>query len=85
MGSRLALLLLATALYSVSPWLAAGILALSVPLPWLAVPGWPSSSPTTGPRRRRDRTSSMSPAVVLSTQPQLEDQPHLVVDGAVDN
>jgi hypothetical protein len=37
MGGRLLLFVLAAATYTLSPWLAAGLLALSVPLPWMAV------------------------------------------------
>lgn len=37
MGGRLLLLILAGATYSLSPWIAVAFLALSVPLPWMAV------------------------------------------------
>jgi hypothetical protein len=37
MGGRLLLFVLAAATYMISPWLAVGLLALSVPLPWMAV------------------------------------------------
>src|SRR5436190_22580689 len=37
MGGRLLLFVLAATTYALSPWLAAALLALSVPLPWMAV------------------------------------------------
>ncbi len=37
MGGRVVLLVLAAAAYGLSPWLAVGLIALSVPLPWMAV------------------------------------------------
>ena len=37
MGGRLALFLLAAMTYPVSAWLAVGLLAVSLPLPWMAV------------------------------------------------
>ena len=37
MGGRLALFLLAAMTYPVSAWLAVGLLAMSLPLPWMAV------------------------------------------------
>ena len=37
MGGRLALFLLAAVTYPVSAWLAVGLLAMSLPLPWMAV------------------------------------------------
>ena len=37
MAARLLLFVLAAATYPVSSWLAVGLLALSVPLPWIAV------------------------------------------------
>jgi hypothetical protein len=37
MGARLLLFVLAAAAYPVSSWLAVGLIAMSVPLPWMAV------------------------------------------------
>ena len=37
MGARLLLFVLAATAYPVSPWLAVALLAVSVPLPWMAV------------------------------------------------
>ena len=74
MGGRLLLFVLAAATYTLSPWLAAGLLALSVPLPWMAV----LIANDTPARRAED-----AHRVVVTAAPvrQLENRPHVVIDG----
>lgn len=72
MGGRLFLFVLAAATYSLSPWLAAGLLALSVPLPWMAV-----LIANDGPARR---TEDAHRVIAASPVRQLEKRPHVVID-----
>jgi Protein of unknown function (DUF3099) len=73
MGGRLLLFVLAAVTYTLSPWLAAGLLALSVPLPWMAV-----LIANDAPARRTEDTHR-----VVTTAPvrQLERRSHVVIDG----
>jgi Protein of unknown function (DUF3099) len=71
MGARLLLLVLAALTYPISIWLAVGLLALSVPLPWMAV----LIANDAPPRRTEDAHRLTAPA-----PRQLESRAHLVVD-----
>ena len=72
MGGRVALFLLAAAAYPMSAWLAVGLLAMSLPLPWMAV----LIANDVPARRARDthRLTGSTPAR------QLEARTHVVVD-----
>jgi hypothetical protein len=72
MGGRLALFLLAAAAYPVSMWLAVGLLAMSLPLPWMAV-----LIANDAPPRRTEDTHRLAGATPLR---ELEAHSHLVVD-----
>lgn len=72
MGGRVALFLLAAATYPVSTWLAVGLLAMSIPLPWMAV-----LIANDGPARRKEDTHRLTGAVEVR---QLESRSHVVVD-----
>lgn len=72
MGGRLLLFVLAAATYALSPWLAAGLLALSVPLPWMAV-----LIANDAPARR---TEDAHRVVTVAPVRQLESRSHVVVD-----
>ena len=72
MGGRLALLVAAAAVYPLSMWVAVALLALSIPLPWMAV-----LIANDGPARKAEDPHRLgAPAPVT----QLEARPHLVVD-----
>ncbi len=71
MGGRLLLLVLAAAAYALSPWLAAGLLALSVPLPWMAV--LIANNPPARHVENAHRVVSVTPV------PQLESRSHVVI------
>lgn len=73
MGGRLLLFVLAAATYTLSPWLAAGLLALSVPLPWMAV-----LIANDAPARRTEDTHRV---VTVAPVRQLESRSHVVIDG----
>ena len=73
MGGRLLLFVLAALTYTLSPWLAVGLLALSVPLPWMAV--LIANDP---PARRVEDAHRV---VTVASVPQLESRSHVVVDG----
>ncbi len=73
MGSRLALFVLAAAVYPMSMWLAVGLLALSVPLPWMAV-----LIANDAPAHQREDPHRLGAATPVS---QLETPGHDVVDG----
>jgi hypothetical protein len=72
MAARLLLVVLAATAYSVSPWLAAGLLAASVPLPWIAV-----LIANDAPARKTEDTHRLA-----SPEPsrQLEERGRFVVD-----
>jgi hypothetical protein len=73
MGGRLALLVLAAVTYPVSTWLAVGLLAASIPLPWMAV-----LIANDAPARRREDTHRLpAPTAVRA----LEARGRVVVDG----
>jgi hypothetical protein len=72
MGGRLALFLLAAMTYPVSAWLAVGLLALSLPLPWMAV----LIANDAPPRRTEDAHRLTGAAPVR----QLESRSHVVID-----
>jgi hypothetical protein len=72
MGGRLALFLLAALFYPVSAWLAVGLLAMSLPLPWMAVL-IANDAPA---RRTEDIHRLTGPAPVR----QLETRSHMIVD-----
>jgi Protein of unknown function (DUF3099) len=72
MGARLLLFVLAAVTYPVSSWLAVGMLALSVPLPWMAVL-IANDAPA---RRTEDAHRLAAPAPVRK----LESRGHPVVD-----
>ena len=74
MGGRLMLFVLAAVAYPVSMWLAVGLLAASVPLPWMAVL-IANDAPA---RKVEDAHRLTAPAPV----PRLESRPHIVVDGS---
>jgi hypothetical protein len=71
MGTRLLLFVLAALAYPISTWLAVGLLALSVPLPWMAV----LIANDAPPRRTEDahRLTARAPR-------QLESRRHPIVD-----
>jgi hypothetical protein len=71
MGGRLLLFVLAALAYPISTWLAVGLLALSVPLPWMAV----LIANDAPPRRIEDAHRLTAPA-----PRQLESRAHPVVD-----
>lgn len=72
MGGRLLLFVLAAVAYPVSMWLAVGLLAASVPLPWMAVL-IANDAPA---RRREDAHRLAAPA----PGHRLESRPHQVID-----
>lgn len=75
MGGRLLLFVLAAVAYPLSMWLAVALLALSLPLPWMAV-----LIANDAPARRREdahRLRSGAPVVAL------EARPHPVIEGQV--
>ena len=72
MGTRLLLFVLAALTYPVSTWLAVAMLALSIPLPWMAV----LIANDAPPRRAEDAHRLTAPAAVR----QLERRAHPVVD-----
>ena len=72
MGARLLLFVLAAAAYPVSSWLAVGLLAASVPLPWMAV----LIANDAPPRKTEDTHRLAGPA----PHRQLEDRGRVVVD-----
>jgi hypothetical protein len=72
MAARLLLFVLAAAAYPVSSWLAVGLLAVSVPLPWIAV----LIANDTPPRRTEDTHRLASP----EPSRQIEDPGRTVVD-----
>ena len=72
MGGRLALFLLAAMTYPVSAWLAVGQLAMSLPLPWMAV----LIANDAPPRRTEDTHRLTGPAPVR----QLETRSHMIID-----
>lgn len=74
MGTRLLLFVLAALVYPLSSWVAVGLLALSVPLPWMAV----LIANDAPPRRSEDAHRLAAPAPAR----QLESRGHTVVDGA---
>lgn len=72
MGGRLTLFLLAAAAYPVSTWLAVGLLAMSIPLPWMAV-----LIANDVPARRKEDTHRLTGAAPVRG---LESRSHTVVD-----
>ena len=72
MGGRLALFLLAAMTYPVSAWLAVGLLAMSLPLPWMAV-----LIANDAPARRTEDTHRLTGAVPVR---QLETRSHMMID-----
>lgn len=72
MGGRLALFLLAATAYPVSVWLAVGLLALSLPLPWMAV-----VIANDAPARHTEDTHRLTSAAPIQ---QLEARSHTIVD-----
>jgi hypothetical protein len=74
MGARLLLFVLAAVTYPVSTWLAVGMLALSVPLPWIAV-----LVANDAPARRTEDAHRLDAPVSVR---QLENRGHIVVDAA---
>jgi hypothetical protein len=73
MGGRLLLFVLAAVTYTLSPWLAAALLALSVPLPWMAV-----LIANDGPARRTEDAHRL---VTVAPVRELEGRSHIVIDG----
>jgi hypothetical protein len=73
MGARLLLFVLAAAAYPVSSWLAVGLLAVSVPLPWMAV----LIANDAPPRRTEDTHRLAAP----EPSRQLEDRGRVVNNG----
>jgi len=73
MGARLLLFVLAAAAYPVSSWLAVGLIAASVPLPWMAV----LIANDAPPRKTEDTHRLGGPA----PRRQLEGRGRVVVDG----
>jgi hypothetical protein len=71
MGGRLLLFVLAGVTYVLSPWLAVGLLALSVPLPWMAV-----LIANDAPARR---TEDIHRVVTRAPVRQLESGSHVVI------
>ena len=76
MGSRLLLFVLAGVTYPVSPWLAVALLALSVPLPWMAV-----LIANDRPVRRAEDVHRLAAPTPVK---QLESRGHIVVDAPDD-
>ena len=74
MGGRLMLFVLAAVAYPVSMWLAVGLLAASVPLPWMAV-----LIANDAPARKVEDAHRLTAPVPV---PRLESRPHIVVDGS---
>jgi Protein of unknown function (DUF3099) len=74
MGTRLLLMVLAAAAYPVSSWLAVGMLALSLPLPWMAV-----LIANEAPARRTEDAHRLAAPEVAR---QLEHRGRVVVDGS---
>lgn len=72
MGSRLVLFVLAAVAYPVSAWLAVGLLAASVPLPWMAV-----LIANDAPARRREDPHRLAAAAPVR---QIAARPHVVID-----
>ena len=72
MGGRLALFLLAAVTYPVSAWLAVGLVAMSLPLRWMAV-----LIANDAPARRTEDTHRLSGAASVR---QLETRSHMIVD-----
>jgi hypothetical protein len=72
MSARLLLFALAAAAYPVSSWLAVGLLAVSVPLPWIAV----LIANDAPPRKTEDAHRLVGPA----PSRQLEERGRVVVD-----
>ena len=77
MSGRLVLFVLAAATYSLSPWVAAALLALSVPLPWMAV-----LIANDRPARRTEDTHRVVTAAPVRA---LESRSHVVIDDAEDD
>jgi hypothetical protein len=75
MGGRLVLFVLAGLAYPLSPWLAVALLALSIPLPWMAVL-IANDAPPRGRRRTADSRRLPPPAPSRA----LEARSHVVVD-----
>jgi hypothetical protein len=73
MGSRVLLFVLATLAYPVSVWLAVGLLAASIPLPWMAV-----LIANDRPVRRREDAHRLTGSAPVA---QLERRGHVVIDG----
>lgn len=71
MGGRLLFFVLAGVTYVLSPWLAVGLLALSVPLPWMAV-----LIANDAPARRTEDTHRV---VTRAPVRQLESGSHVVI------
>ncbi len=71
MAGRLALFVLAAIAYPVSVWLAVALLALSVPLPWMAV-----LIANDAPAREGEDTHRF----VATVRPQLAARGHLAID-----
>ncbi|MBC8091443.1 MAG: DUF3099 domain-containing protein [Pseudonocardia sp.] len=71
MAGRLALFVLAAIAYPVSAWLAVGLLALSVPLPWMAV-----LIANDAPARKGEDAHRIAPA----PRPQVQARDYLVID-----
>ena len=72
MGGRLALFLLAAMTYPVSAWLAVGLLAMSLPLPWMAV-----LIANDAPPRVMEDTHRLTGGAPVR---QLETRSHMIVD-----
>jgi hypothetical protein len=72
MSARLLLFVLAAVAYPVSSWLAVGLLAMSVPLPWMAV----LIANDAPPRKTEDAHRLVGPG----PSRQLEDRGRVVVD-----
>ena len=75
MGGRLVLFVLAALVYPLSAWLAVALLALSIPLPWMAVLIANDAPPRS--RRRTDDSHRLPPPTPSRV---LEARSHVVVD-----
>jgi hypothetical protein len=75
MGGRLVLFVLAALVYPLSAWLAVALLALSIPLPWMAVLIANDAPPRS--RRRTDGSHRLPPPAPSRA---LEARSHVVVD-----
>jgi Protein of unknown function (DUF3099) len=64
MGGRLVLFVLAALVYPLSVWLAVALLALSIPLPWMAV-----LIANDAPPRKAEKTARWRPDQVIETRP----------------